>query len=820
MKRFIALRYFLALWLPLRVGNVTAQTDSPSPSARLAVNLSSAPDLAWTVVAAADGARLRVSPAGLEVRIPLSSPGSLDVEHVRLTASADAFIAHLASGSQHAAVLLARRGTERPRVLWTGRLDFRGDPGERSADAIEVRSGSAGSSGVVVGTYAEQLRVCGEARTLLAPRAVDPETLRLRSIVRNRDRIQSSPLMASAAAPADLKPPPLFRALYATSASRFLVGHEPATLVDAELTSGWIAGSDHSGGAPAFVTLGWSAPGQAIRALSLTLLGAPHKPAQQHAPIRLALLGPHGEKHSIALPSDAQPGQRYWITPETPWPWECLTLMLDDASAHTGLAELEVYTPTDGEGGLAALIAALDRPGAAGDDATSALQHTAADYSGDLSAAWTTFTALGKRRALRAVFSSAQTQSRSHDHEILRRALTDRDTEISEAAFAIASSPAQRGASILDELAREPTRQGDRAAKIIGHSGVHDAFDRLLRLLSEQGGDGRPALREALAAAYPTREANLPSALAPWLDLRRTSPLMAARAALCLALCEVPAARGVVQQLLTQLIPSATEFSDRFRLVQAAEHLPITADTDPEQSRNIDVWLADLSVSAEPWMLREAALRALARRNPEAAEVSAHAAQSDAAPRVRALAARVLVRSVEQPSELAEVRQRVQHDEWFSVRQAPLEELPDSELSRAWLLDALNDPVPAVRLSAISGLSRLSAISAWPAIAEHVSDARESPEVAAQGIRFARALCAQAAVPTLQQVAQRATRPDATHADKERTAQALESLLHLGGQAAAWARTHPLDPTEERSLQLSAADASEPACQPPGEAQH
>jgi hypothetical protein len=106
----------------------------------------------------------------------------------------------------------------------------------------------------------------------------------------------------------------------------------------------------------------------------------------------------------------------------------------------------------------------------------------------------------------------------------------------------------------------------------------------------------------------------------------------------------------------------------------------------------------------------------------------------------------------------------------------------------------------------------VGATQAWPAIAARLRDARESPEVVAEGIEFARKQCVTAAEPTLKQLVERAARPDANSVAKELGLQALEALSHLGGRAALWAREQTLEPTDRKSPPLSAAHADDPSC--------
>ena len=165
------------------------------------------------------GLVLRVS--DLRVPLPLRIASSISAETVQLASGATVGLVRLSAAAQSSAVLIAKRGAKLE-SLWVGRLDFTGDPGERRADVIEVSDRDAdGHPDIVVGQYDENVAVCGQEHTLLSPRAIDPKTLTLRSVLLNRysQRPVGLQLSAAAAAPSSLKPPALLRALRPSAAS-------------------------------------------------------------------------------------------------------------------------------------------------------------------------------------------------------------------------------------------------------------------------------------------------------------------------------------------------------------------------------------------------------------------------------------------------------------------------------------------------------------------------------------------------------------------------------------------------------------------------
>jgi hypothetical protein len=388
------------------------------------------------------------------------------------------------------------------------------------------------------------------------------------------------------------------------------------------------------------------------------------------------------------------------------------------------------------------------------------------------------------------------------DQEILRSALRDSDNEISEFAFQLAGERLETDGSLLEELALSATSQGDHAAKVIAHSGAHSAFKSLLTVLEAPDASGRPLLREALAAAYGSRSdaqhlAERQAELAPWLERGAGAKPLAARVALALSLAPVAGARTFVTPWVAELVQEAQAFEEQWRLVQAASELP--------SETRVDAWLDHTAREAEPWMLRAAALDALALRSRLLAEPLAEHALNDAYPRVRASAVAVLAT---QPQAFARLQKVVPEDRWFLVRRTALEKLPDSANARIWFVSALRDRAAVVRASAVAALRRVGDSAAWPEIKPLLDNAEEYPEVLAEGVSYARALCVTAAIPSLRGIAVRGLKHDAWSADQDLALSALDALSALGGEAAAWARDHANGPNVPKAVQLSAAAAA------------
>jgi tetratricopeptide (TPR) repeat protein len=812
MRYLYSLRYLGGLfWLIQLSFHANGQVpDVTAPRATLRLGAGQ-PFEVKTENTQAGGSVLRV--ADLRVPLPLRSVSAISAETVELKGGASVGVLRLTAAQQQSVVLVGKR-SGKLESLWVGRLDFTGDPGERHADVIEIADRDAdGHSDIVVGQYDERVAVCGQEHTLLSPRAVDPKTLALRSVLLNRygQRAAGLQLEAAATAPGSLKPPALLRALAPTSASSTTPGHDVGALADRDLRTYWEEGRG-LGGRFELATFQWSAPPRPIVALAVVPVPEGTSADSNRASVRtLALLGPNQERWSVKLPEQVRPGERLWITPPQPFSWRCLTVAIDELAAspeptpqtHASLAEVEVYTDLDQSGGFAQLVQELAQPGARGDDATALLQRAQGDVPGALAAAWSGLPRIGKLRALRLLFPSP-TAVDPRAESVLRNALRDADAEVVATAMKLAMGKITFGYALLTELARSATKPGDLAAQTIGNSKRPDALPALLAILSEPRAGERPALREAVAKAFEGAPEHSAEVLHEWIGSEKPRE---ARIALALALSHVPSAQARIAQLVDALSDEAKEFNEQWRLVQAAGNLP--------SDERVDSYLESLAKSSELWMLRSSALEALAQRRAPKLQSVAERALDDDYPRVRAAAVTVLAKL---PGTFDVLNQKARLDNWFLVRRTALEALPDSAQARRWFEASLADPIAVVRASAIHSLMRVGASEAWPKIDPALHNPEEYPEVIAEAVSFARALCVHDAVPGLREVVTRGLKPDAWSQDQELALAALETISAFGGDDARWAAAHATAPQVPKEVQLAAAAATKhpPACAPKG----
>lgn len=743
--------------------------------------------IAIRVVAGADGALL-VLPGG-QSPLPVPEATEATIERVAVGHGAVAIVRVRGGGREAAAIVASGRAP-----LWLGRLDWHGDPGEREADALDLsdRTGD-GVPDLVVGVRSEAARICGQDDTLLFARAVDP-ALVLRPVVLRR--VPAAPGAAgeqTATATATSPGPtaaPLIGGLRFTGASSSSGAPESPSAVPAprvlergeQAGSFWAEGRGGDGRGE-FVTARWDSP-LPIRAIAITPSPADAAlAARLGRPRTLWVVGDGGARIRITLPEDAlrRPGERYWVVPSAPVAWRCLSVVLDESYAPTGvpaaevrtaLAGVEAYTDADFGGGIPALVELMANEGPDAERMVAPLAALGPRAIDAVLASWPRLGPLGKRRAVRVLAASV---ALPRVLEALTHAARDEPDEQTRAqAVATLARAGDAGIEALGTLAREPGPTGDAAAVALARQASETAILALCSAFTGEGASERPVLRTALRDAILRGGDHAPAAVRSWVETwLSVSPTtdLAAAASMALGLAPSAPTRPTAELIVRTVARAATRFEDRWRLVGAASHL----GAEPE----VDAWLGELATSADEWMLRDAALAALAERGASAApQIATHAAD-DPYPRVRARAAAVLARTTQGRER---VRQLATGDRFPLVRAAATAALARTPLGAAVARRALADNAISVRTAGVRAIAESGDRSAWPLVAERLEDDDEWPSVIAEGVGLARARCIQEAAAPLGVVLRRGLRPDAWAPDVDLATLALRALVALGGE--------------------------------------
>ena len=660
------------------------------------------------------------------------------------------------SGAERVAIVIAN-GRRGPRIAWQGRTDWTGDPGERHRSVVETADRTDdGDPDLIVGVMSESTAVCGETEALLFARAVDPRTGRLRPVeLRRFPRERLGPALTVTRISEIPEP----AALRVASASSIRGTPEDATLIapplgllDRDPKTAWLEGRPGAGRWE-FVTLRWNTPTVALNGVVLRVPAASDGRAAVEAPAAFWVVTDTGPAYQVRLPTALRaPGTVLRVAFPEPVHSRCLSIVLDDDRERRldlGFAEIGVESELTRAGGIDDLVEAIARDQPDGDRATDVLAHATSDAAQALLERWPQLSVLGRRRTIRVLEGpAAHTPPSSETLDGLRLAASDDDPDVRTDAFnVIEGLEASAAVETLRELARDaPTASQSEAVRRLAVRYPQRGLAALLDLVASNP-DHRD-YRDALSAALSAEVESANEAVEGWLAGRGTvAP--ATIASLALALAGTEEAPAVLTRLLRDGAERAETFASRYRLVLAAER----SDPDPP----IDAWLESLVTTADEWMLRAAAVEAIAARGASP-EVVAEAL-SDPYPRVRAAAVDAL-RPIDATSE-PQIATLATQDRWPMVRARAVRALADTSDGIPRARAALADNASSVRAAGLKVLTERGDRGAAGLVAERLVDNDEWPAVLEVGIDFAQRLCVRDLVDPLGQVVQRGLRRDA-----------------------------------------------------------
>ncbi len=342
------------------------------------------------------------------VTLPLAVATKLAVQNVTLSGGNEVAIVRVSgeSGAEVAALLVRNaRGVE---VLWSGALDARGDPGERRGSLVDVADHMGdGQPDIVVGRFAERANVCGHARSMLDPQILDAQTLTLKPIALARLSTASAQtkvieITASAESPGPSAVPLLsllrMSAVSSEQGSQTESVSAPSSLTDGDPKTFWVEGN-RGGSRGEFASFRWGG-GIALRAIAIVPLPASLPKDRALSVARSVwLVGDAQERLRVTLPQAPEAGRRYWVVPQAPLAWRCLSIVFEetalltpDKAAPAVLAEVEVYTDLDFSDGLQALVRELSEAGPKGNRAAELLGTIGPAVAPKLLQAWPTLT--------------------------------------------------------------------------------------------------------------------------------------------------------------------------------------------------------------------------------------------------------------------------------------------------------------------------------------------------------------------------------------------------------------------------------------------
>lgn len=699
----------------------------------------------------AEGVEVRVAPhddlivaelhAGARSGAPWNLPATVDdvtVETVTSGGRSYLLVRARGRGEEHAAVVDPRRAS----WVWQGQTSLRGDPGERSGDALLRRDadGDGTLDTVVVGVVREGVTPCGVPSTLLHPRVVDA-----------RGRL------------VDWVDPPAGAPL--TSASVATIpsarGLRPGPSSNDGATSAVLDTSDGSaweGRRGDFARFQWSGP-----PLEAVLVQA------DAGTYRLFL---DSGAFSVSIPT---PGG--W-TVRLPQPTATSCVAIGVASDVGRVASLSVTTVGDSDVGLVRLVDDLVRDDA-DDRAVAWLTSLGPRAVDPVVAAWDRLGARGRRRALRVILGiatrlagpDAEGWIGAHVVPTLALAASDPDEDVQLDGVAGLEAVGSAGHRALVTVALSELGAAPRALQRI-HTVTPSDWALVQPALETSRGRESSALRTLAGMA--------------WLAADR--PIVA-DALVTAVVAQGIAAAGSTRQLsaderrtaLTQLAERAIEglddgdasFETRYRLLDA-----LVDETSPA----VEAWRARQARSAPEWMIRSVALERLGAR----ADLDlVRAALADAYPRVRAVAASL---AASHPELATQVTNAARADAWPLVRREALRPIASSPEGHQIVLDSLGDATSSMRQFALELLRRAPASDALPAVARILADDHEWPHVTEAAIALASASCSPELGTALVSVVRRGVRSGAPAADLDNARRAFVETLRLGGNTSAEAR--------------------------------
>jgi hypothetical protein len=412
--------------------------------------------------------------------------------------------------------------------------------------------------------------------------------------------------------------------------------------------------------------------------------------------------------------------------------------------------------------------------------------------------AWPSLSVLARTRAIAALAQLAS----DHDAAVdaLVEAARSEDEALRRLGLSALGRAGARGREGLAGLLPDPS-VGDAAASALASAAPELAVERLLVAFASDGGADRPALREALAIAVERAE-RAPAELGAWLATR---PPPTAVASAALGLGSLAMHRGTAASFIEHALPNAQGFPTLWRLLEAAR--------SAGPSDLIDRWVRSQLRAPEEWMLRQAAVDAMASRGQRE---EARVALADPYPRVRAQAAAVLAGD---PGSLLERATLARRDPWPMVRAAAVASLRNEQDAVPVIVAAVDDSMSLVRTTAIEALATASHEDGWDRIHRRLRARDEWPQVTAAAIDYAAAHCRADAVQALLGVVARAAPGDAPIEDLNNAARAIEVLRVLGGSDAEAAlaqlrRASAVPPTLKMALERPLPEAAK--CPPAG----
>lgn len=688
------------------------------------------------------------------------------VVHVRVPARGGA-------GSDEAAweALLAGGRREPLFAAVTGFTE--GDPGERTGQAVQVVPMGA-TSAVIVGDVREDLRLCGQALTLLDPRALYPDSLTLRpaTVQRLSAVTRANAVAIDAVDKGASLEAPLAHLLVARGSS--VPGSRGLELTDDDPKTVWHELRPGVGQGE-FVVM--AAPSEVpITRMQVVLAPAGAEGQGPFTVPKTFYLVTSSSTFEVSVPEDAQrkPGEAYEVVFPKPVEATCVALVLGDAYAHgvahpdVGVAELVAYSEFDAPGATLEDVAKQ----LSGDRGAAAAQVLERAGPGALDAVSKAYAGLGARGRALAI-DVASSRDRCEDAApLLATALCEKRGEAPrKAREKLERCPA--AAPTLAQHLRQDASSRACVAPLLAFLARADALDPIadaMAATADTERETRSTLRTAFAEALEAAPQGRLAALLGDTHRSALARLEMARA----AGDRVAEAPALVTGLAGELLAASPSMRVRYLLLEPLAR--IARAGDPTAAARI----ADAVARDAEWPVRARAAD-LAAALPSALGALVGAVR-DPEPRVREAALAGLASAL--PADgVRPVALALGRDGWPFVRAQAARTLASAPAASAEASEALGaaltDPAVRVRSAAVVALARRRAVAWKAAVRKRLDDEDEDAEVRASAAAALGMLCDSGAADRLTQLARQLAVPGSTAEAQEIGFAALVGLAAL-----------------------------------------
>ncbi len=656
------------------------------------------------------------------------------------------------SGSVFEGVFLLRPGQKGLDLIWSGKTSLKGDPGERSADAVRFEDLTSDNiPEIVLGKVSEAHRLCGHAELPLLFRQVyDFKARKFRPVLAKRLGLNPTADLEGVVSDGSAVTP-LIDQISAESASRsagdkgdLLFLSKPSSASDKDPSTVWTPGIGNGAGEMATFHVASDVYGVTRVGILPLPTGAGAK--TQYDRPKTLILSTEKEVYRLVLKEDpaVAPGSWVWFQLPGPSLTSCLSLVVESTFAPGpkspfGLAEIDLVSEVDEPNGLARLAADLNAPKLRRQAAMLLKKANERAYE-PVREVWKKLDSFGKRLAVEVLGETAAKMS----VDLLAEAALDADELIREAALTgLRRVPDQAASALQKYLSSKDDAVFSAALEALVMLGTESAVDAMVSRLGLTDRARREVLIHAVLKSMKDTPENAEAMWAHVADAESKNE-QGRMAPLLLAAAEYESLKDRVFEKTAALYDAASSFSDRYLLLRVLGKVACKKPQDRfiAASRDKDAQIRALAVQGIG-----------ACRDGQVNEEILTKGIKDPEPPVRlaALSALAQGRPMEFTGAVDAVSSIAHNDPWPVVRAhaVRLATLFPRDKVVPFLRDASRDSSPDVREVAISFVTQYFDKDADAVIEERLTSANETEKIKTVAAVAAGRRCQTSAVPAL-----------------------------------------------------------------------